>query len=324
MDYSKKSKAALIEEIKALKRLNDVLIKEQIDETRLSFGWAGNLGHWYWDYPTNHVTFNPLKVEALGYKLEDIPSPVPYDFFTSKLHPDDYDRVMNNMIDHLKGVTHVYEVEYRILAKDGQYKWYYDRGSITKRDESGKPLLLAGIVFDITEKKLQELNMAEEKATLEIKAVTDELTGALNHRGIIEQLNESTKQASHINQPISVLMLDIDDFKLVNDTYGHLIGDSVLKDIVVLSKENLRQTDFIGRYGGEEFLVIFTNTSRKVAHEIANRIRKAIEQHHFTKDIKVTISGGVYEYPGGSLYDLIHQADINLYEAKRTGKNKIV
>ena len=110
----------------------------------------------------------------------------------------------------------------------------------------------------------------------------------------------------------------------MNDTYGHLTGDSVLKDIVAITKENLRQTDFIGRYGGEEFLVIFTEATKPVSLEIANRIRKAIEQHQFIKDIRVTISGGVYEYPGGSLYDLIHQADINLYEAKRTGKNKIV
>lgn len=144
-----------------------------------------------------------------------------------------------------------------------------------------------------------------------------------NYRGIIDGLKQAIQDLDYQDN-LSILMLDIDDFKQVNDTYGHIKGDEILKTIATVIQKNLRKTDSVGRYGGEEFLVVFRNTGRIQAIEISNRIRKEIEQTVSIDQKPVTISGGVFEYPGSSLYDFIHQADINLYEAKKRGKNKIV
>ena len=324
MANTKMTKQSLMMRLEALERLNQHLIDEKNKETSLQFGWSGNLGHWYWDIPTNTVTFNPLKVEAIGYTMDEIEQPVTYQFFTSKLHPVDYDRVMNNMLNHLKGITHVYEVEYRILAKNGEYRWYYDRGSIVKRDEQGKPLFLSGIVFDISEKKQAEERLNEENEILYQKSITDELTDILNRRGILDYLKREL--STHQDQPLllSVLLLDIDWFKNINDIYGHLIGDQILKEFSTLLKSHLRDTDVIGRYGGEEFLIVFPDTSSDEAHVIAERLREIVSTHLFTEGIHLTFSGGIYHLQGASLYDLINQADINLYEAKRQGKNRIL
>ena len=147
MEYNKFTKKELIERIDELEILNAQLLQEKKEETRLEYAWSGNLGHWYWNVKMNRVTFNPLKVTRLGYTKDEIPHHVPYTFFTEKIHPNDYEKVMDVMTKHLNGQGKVYEVEYRIRTKDGKYKWYYDRGKITKYDKNNKPLFLAGIVF---------------------------------------------------------------------------------------------------------------------------------------------------------------------------------
>lgn len=320
MSSEKETIKRLLLRIESLERLTQQLLEEQNQESGLDYGWSGSLGHWYWDIPTNTVTFNPLKVEALGYHIDEFTDPIGYDFFTSKLHPDDYEPTMESMRRHLRGQLHVYEVEYRIMAKDGTYKWFYDRGAITKRDKAGKPLLLAGIVFDITERKQRETRLEAEKERLLQVSMTDEMTGLLNHRGIMVQLQGLVQQ----QQELSLLMLDIDDFKHINDTYGHLHGDEILKDLSQVILANIRPQDYVGRYGGEEFLIVLPDTTLQKARSIAERIRIAISKHVFEGDISMTVSGGVYEFQGAPIYDLIRQADINLYEAKRQGKNRIV
>ena len=157
MDYSLLTREELIGKLEEKEILVSQLLLEREQETRLDYAWNGNLGAWYWNVRTDTVTFNPLKATTLGYSPEELPQDIGFSFFTEKLHPDDYQKVMQSMLDHLQGNSPVYEVEYRIQAKDGSYKWYYDRGKITRYEESGKPLFLAGIVFDITEKiKMQE------------------------------------------------------------------------------------------------------------------------------------------------------------------------
>lgn len=118
----------LIDRIRELEILNAQLLDEKEKEAGLDFAWTGNLGHWYWNITTNRVTFNSLKVRALGFDPEELPEQVPYQFFTDRVHPDDYERTMEAMRSHLCGGAHVYEVEYRIQAKDGSWRWYYDRG----------------------------------------------------------------------------------------------------------------------------------------------------------------------------------------------------
>ena len=324
MDYDTFTKQQLLERIEELEMLCNELLVEKEREAGLDYAWTGNLGHWYWNIKTNTVRFNLLKVTALGYDKLDIPEHVPYEFFTDKLHPDDYQNTMDAMLNHLQGKSPVYEVEYRIKAKDGSYKWYYDRGKITKYDNKGKPLFLAGIVFDITKKKEQQLELECKNRYLAEMSCVDGLTNLRNHRNLMEQLEVEITIARKQNIPLSIVFFDVDNFKKVNDSKGHVFGDQTLIHITSLIKKNIRETDIAGRYGGEEFLVVLPNTNIETAINIAERVRQAIASFCFPDGLKITISGGVSEFKGECLTEFIRNADKKLYKAKLNGKNQIV
>lgn len=158
MNYNDLTKQELINLLESKDRFIKEYQKNKENTEDLNFAWIGNLGQWFWDVPSNLVDFNPKKATNLGYEISEIPKNAGHEFYTDKLHHEDYDRVMQNMRDHLSGKTNVYEVEYRIQTKQGEWKHYYDRGKVTKRDKAGNPLFLAGIVFDITHQKNIEQN----------------------------------------------------------------------------------------------------------------------------------------------------------------------
>lgn len=324
MEYSDFSKEKLLERINELELLNNELLAEREQDVTLEYAWTGNLGHWYWNVKTNSVTFNPLKITTLGYDKSEIPKNVTYQFFTDKLHPEDYQRVMDVMYDHLYGRVNVYEVEYRIKTKDGKYKWYYDRGKITQYDEDGKPLFLAGIVFDISERKYLQAELEYKNKILAEMSSIDGLTKISNHRTLIDYLNVGITDVRQSNNPLSIAIFDVDDFKNVNDIHGHVYGDQVLIEVAEIIKKSIRDSDLAGRYGGEEFMVIFVNTDLEKASNVAERIRKTVEDTLFANGINVTISGGVKQYMGGNVTSFIHEADKNLYEAKNIGKNLVI
>lgn len=261
---------------------------------------------------------------TLGYKLDEIPEPITYNFFTDKLHPEDYTKTMQSMLDHLHGNSNIYEVEYRIQTKNGQYKWYYDRGKITQYDNTGKPVFLAGIVFDITEKKMIQLELENKNQILAEMSSIDGLTKISNHRTLLEHLKAEIAEAGRTSSPLSIAIFDIDDFKKVNDSKGHVYGDQVLVDVASIMKKSIRGSDFAGRYGGEEFMVIFPKTTLSVASKISERIRQSVEGYNFVDGLRITISGGVGQYNNETITELVNSADMCLYRAKGNGKNQIV
>lgn len=228
------------------------------------------------------------------------------------------------MKDHMDNFTNVYEVEYRIKANDGTYKWFYDRGKVTQRDKNNQAVLAAGIVFDITQKKLNEMRLIEEKKKLITESLTDPLTGILNRRAILEELSQRMNHHLYDFEHLSILMLDIDFFKKINDNYGHIVGDKVLIKVSEIISQLIRGFDTVGRYGGEEFLVILPNTNSENAYKAAERIRKKIEETEFDDIEHLTVSIGFTSYTDESIESLINKADQNLYEAKRNGRNKVV
>lgn len=313
--YESWTKDQLIKHILELDALKEDLNKH--NETFLvEFPWAGNLGQWQWFYDTNKVIFNDKKVAQLGYNPAVV-GEVGFEFFTEKLHPDDYEHVMQNMRDHLANITPAYEVEYRILHKDGHYLWYYDRGTVTKRDKDGKPLLLQGIVFDITESKkvVEQLRFLSER---------DPLTNVYNRRSFFIKLDDVIKE-QHIHEtPFSLIMFDIDHFKKINDTYGHLIGDDTLRRLTSLINEDKRSNDLVYRYGGEEFFILLKNTELKGAIQLAKRLHKLISDLKIPKVGHITVSMGVVEYgKDESVDDVIKRVDDLMYDAKEAGRNQI-
>jgi diguanylate cyclase (GGDEF)-like protein len=172
---------------------------------------------------------------------------------------------------------------------------------------------------------------ALEKTTLfeEIRALStnDGLTGLYNHLSIVSRLEQEVQRSDRYGSPLSVLMLDIDDFKEVNDTRGHLAGDAVLMQLATLLQSRIRGIDSVGRYGGEEFLVILPETDGISAALLSDRLREAVGEHLFSydgKSIRVSLSGGVAIHRDSqSPSELIGIADENLYRAKKEGKNRV-
>ncbi|MFL0251001.1 diguanylate cyclase [Clostridium neuense] len=156
------------------------------------------------------------------------------------------------------------------------------------------------------------------------KSIRDNLTNLYNRNYIEEILDSSMERYVSDGEVFTVLMFDIDYFKAINDTYGHLQGDVVLSTVSSILVESVRNSDYVGRYGGEEFIVILKNTKEEVAREIAERIRKNIKDFPWENGIKVTISGGLYENHTYEKKECIKNADDRLYEAKKNGRNQIV
>jgi diguanylate cyclase (GGDEF)-like protein len=161
------------------------------------------------------------------------------------------------------------------------------------------------------------------------QAVTDELTGLSNHGRFQELLDAEIEQVRRYHHPIGLIMLDIDDFKAVNDTFGHQQGDLVLRHVASIVRENSRDADSPARYGGEELSLILPHTDLEGAHAIAERIRAAVEELRVPRTdgrgvLRVTASVGVTASTAGHKDALIAEADGALYEAKRGGKNRTV
>jgi len=160
----------------------------------------------------------------------------------------------------------------------------------------------------------------------ERSAVTDGLTGLFNHAYFVQALKREVLRARRHDLKLSLAMFDLDDFKKVNDTRGHLEGDHILMKTAAVIRESLREIDTAARYGGEEFVILLPETSRAGAHVVADRIRRRIEERFRRRDaIEATISGGVATYPedATSPEDLLRRADEGLYRAKADGKNRI-
>jgi diguanylate cyclase (GGDEF)-like protein len=162
------------------------------------------------------------------------------------------------------------------------------------------------------------------------QAITDELTGLANHGRFQELLGVEIEEVHRYQQSLSLIMLDIDDFKTINDTYGHLQGDVVLRRVAHALADTSREVDYPARYGGEELAVILPHTDLEGAYAIAERIRTAIGSLRIPRindqgTLRITASLGVAEAsPGDDKDTLIAQADAALYEAKRRGKNQTV
>jgi diguanylate cyclase (GGDEF)-like protein len=170
---------------------------------------------------------------------------------------------------------------------------------------------------------IQRFLMYEEMKRL---AITDDLTGLCNRRHFLERLNAEVDRVRRYNLTFSLAMLDIDNFKLINDTHGHVLGDRILAEMGRLLRKSARASDLAARYGGEEFVVMMPMTGGTQAQLAGERLRETVAGHTFPRRKKLTVSVGLACYPedGTNLEDLLRKADAALYEAKRSGRNCVV
>lgn len=170
-----------------------------------------------------------------------------------------------------------------------------------------------------TNKKLLRVN-----EQLKDQVIRDSLTGLYNNGYIFDYIDHEVEKTKRYDKSLSLIMLDIDDFKQVNDQFGHLEGDNVIKAVADILKNETREFDLPARYGGEEFLIVMTNTDISTANQVAERIRRAIENLKFSFDHQITVSVGLAQWDKDTRSSLIKKADDQLYKAKASGKNRIM
>ena len=178
------------------------------------------------------------------------------------------------------------------------------------------------------ELKLKNRQLEDLLDKVNFMAITDSLTGLYNRRRFLDVLTTEYERAKRYGTPFSLVMLDIDYFKKINDNFGHVVGDTVLKEISEILLKGIRDIDTAARYGGEEFMLILPNTDKDHARIVAERIRQAIETYDFIGlDRKISASIGISGMPDASIADedrLIRCADFGLYRAKQLGRNRTV
>ena len=184
-------------------------------------------------------------------------------------------------------------------------------------------LLLLGLIYFFMSRLIRKVE--EARQTIEKLAITDQLTDVFNRRHIMSRIEEEFEKFKRLKKNVSCIMADIDNFKAINDSYGHLVGDQVLKEISHRIRNTVRAYDILGRYGGEEFLIIMPDTSLEDARGLAERIRTRVKEET-VYNATVTLSLGVVCVQEGdrSVDDIIRRADQNLYRAKKGGKDQVV
>lgn len=211
-----------------------------------------------------------------------------------------------------------FSLEYEVTRKDGSRIWVWERGRGVQEDDGS--LHLEGIILDISDRKVLETE-------LEQMATRDPLTGLLNRREMSRVLDEELQRARRYQRPMAVLWVDFDHFKDVNDTYGHAAGDSVLRSISRLLLGSVRSVDSIGRFGGEEFVIVLPEMDLEEAQETAERLRRKVAEEPQPlgngEAVPLTISVGVAVYPdhGQTASTLCAAADKAMYLAKDRGRN---
>lgn len=265
-------------------------------------------GERYYEY------VSPRALEFCGVPAEELRR----DWRAMNLHPDDVEQFLSSIQDaHVN--RHGWSFEGRVMTPDGGEKWWRSVSKPVSVDD--EQAVFNGVMFDITQQK----EMEDELRKL---ATTDPLTGAYNRRCFLSLAEEEICRSRRHNRPLTVLMLDIDHFKAINDNYGHAGGDEALKRVVETIRTLLRVNDVLGRFGGEEFAVLMPETGIAGAMTLAERIRVAIAALKVTwedKSFQFTVSIGAARYKEGDGIDVsLNAADLALYRAKTTGRNRTI
>lgn len=427
------------------KRNNEKLLiesKERIDNIIN----AASVGTWEWNIQTEEIIINERYANILGYNLDEL-VPIDVEKWVGYMHEEDLENSDKIIKDHFEGKTEFYDCELRMKHKNGSWIWCHDRGKVRKWDKDGKPLIMFGLIFDVTERKkseeeilklttaieqasvsivmtdedgnIQYGNPAFEKATgysleealgknprilksgltpdevfedmwktitegkswegdlinkrkdgsiyfeearitpivnkqgkivnylgikqdisqrkyleerLKQTSIRDSLTNIYNRRYVFERLYQILELYRREGNIFSIAIIDMDFFKKINDTYGHQAGDLVLKEFSEILTLSTRAYDILGRYGGEEFIIVFQGSSKQASKAIVERILEKIREFNFRykdKEIKITFSCGICEVTevhkdSLTVENIVNVADKRLYKAKNSGRNQIV
>lgn len=291
---------------------------EQIKESRESFALAvsgTNDGIWDWNVTTDVAQFSPRLLTMLGYSEEEVSTQHEIQAWKDRIHPQDRECTLRLLQDYLAGHGEFFVSEHRLRKKSGEYLWGLVRGK-AQYGANRQVLRMAGSLTDITDRKTQEEAMQHQ-------ALHDALTGLPNRTLFHDRLKVAMRVTDREYKPFSILMMDLDRFKEINDTLGHHIGDLVLQEVATRLRRVLRATDTVSRFGGDEFLMLLPGANTDQALHVVAKIRGAFETG-FVADgqaLNLEASIGVTTYPehGSDAHVLIRRADVAMYSAKTNG-----
>ncbi len=291
-----------------------------------------HLGHWELDVDTRDIHWSDETYRILGYEPEKTaPS---YAAFLQRIHPEDRARVEQHInAAHSRGG---FNIEFKVVLPDGQTRILHGIGEVIMLGARGQAQIV-GTLRDITAPERPELlgvvqDITDQKQLqwkLEHEARTDPLTGCANRRHFLELAEHELVRARRYTEDVSVLMLDLDHFKKINDEHGHPVGDLTLKKLVKVCQATLRAEDTIGRLGGEEFAILLPESGRARAIEAAERLRLAVAAAEISlagkPPLRFTASIGVATLlqEDSGINDVLGRADQALYEAKSAGRNRV-
>jgi diguanylate cyclase (GGDEF)-like protein len=292
-------------------------LKQESDEkdVLLSLFDYSNAVLFKWNNDKNwSVSFVSKSVEnLLKYRQNDFESNrITY---INCIHSDDLLRVQKEVIEAIRSKVYFFTHKpYRVLTKEKKIKWILNN-TVIVRDENNKIINFLGYLIDITDIK-------EKEFELENLARIDQLTKISNRLYLDEILVSQYYRFNRYSEKCSLIIIDIDYFKSVNDQYGHLVGDKILIEFANLLKNSIRKDDVIGRWGGEEFLIILPHTNLEQAEFLAEKLCKIVAEHEFSIVGHKTASFGVTTFINGlTVEECVDMADCALYEAKEAGRN---
>ena len=281
-------------------------VREQFFANQLINGLPGIF--YLLDNESRLIRWNKNLEHATGYSPQELMLMPHMDLFNSS----DHDNVNQAVLQARNNRNTSFEVE--IITKSGRIIPFFINDLLIESIK-GAELSMAGVGIDISYRKELELELKR-------RATTDSLTGIANRSRIEEFLEHQIRQGERYHSPFSIILIDIDHFKKVNDTYGHEVGDLVLKAVVNLVKLNIREADVLARWGGEEFVILVPSLELEAASKVAEKVRLSLYGHHIPKAARVTASFGVAQfYPGANIRDLVKNADTALYHSKDSGRN---
>ncbi|WP_313705814.1 EAL domain-containing protein [Massilia sp.] len=293
-------------------------------EERLRLVLQGSTdGSWDWDLVQHQLYYSERWWEMIGYGPHERESDERT--WRAFVHPDDLPRVHDYLERLMASTEHSYHIEMRLRHREGHYVPVLARGFVL-RDEAGRAVRLSGTNTDLTEAKRAEQRIYE-------LAYFDYLTGLPNRRLLIEQLGKILTRAARTRQHGALLFIDLDNFKLLNDTLGHDIGDHLLRQVAERLRHTVRESDHLSRLGGDEFVVVLENLGESEAaavHEsqlVGGKLLGALAQPYYLagRPSVSTPSVGVAVFGAGatSVELLLRQADLAMYRAKAEGRNTV-
>jgi diguanylate cyclase (GGDEF)-like protein/PAS domain S-box-containing protein len=292
----------------------------RMSKTRLSVTLeATQVSIWDWNITRDRWYVSRSYFTSLGYKYEA--GQPDREIWLSRIHPEDRPNVRRMIDQALTGNSSGYEYEARILHADGPYRWISVRGRVVQRDSRGLATRMLGVRIDITEHK-----EAEER--IQRLAHFDALTGLPNRTLLDDRITYAIGMAQRQHESMAVLILDIDKFKNINDTFGHSIGDELLMEVARRMKSSAREDETVARIAADEFILVLPGTDANRAAHVAQQLLESLSSRYRIEQLElvVTLSIGIAMYPsdGRDFDGLLKCADTAMHRAKDDGRNRYV